>query len=55
LVWVFGAGKSRGMAIEAMEARSQQIVKTINRVFPAGERGGRKIFMTTSLPQLLPF
>jgi hypothetical protein len=43
------------MAIEAMEARSQQIAKTINRVFPAGERGGRKIFMTTSLPQLLPF
>jgi hypothetical protein len=43
------------MAIEAMEARTQQKAKTSNRVFPAGERGGRKIFMTASLPQLLPF
>jgi hypothetical protein len=42
------------MAIEAMEARTQQKANTSNRVFPAGERGGRKIFMTTSLPQLLP-
>jgi hypothetical protein len=53
LVWVFGAGKSRGMANKAMEARTQQKAKTTNLVFPAGERGGRKIFMTTSLPQLL--
>jgi hypothetical protein len=53
LVWVFGAGKSRGMANKAMEARTQQKANTNNLVFPAGERGGRKIFMTTSLPQLL--
>jgi hypothetical protein len=52
LVWFFGAGKSRGMANKATEAKTQQKANTNNLVFPAGERGGRKIFITTSLPQI---
>lgn len=36
----------------AMVAMNQQITKTNNRVFPAGERRGRKIFMTYSLAYL---